>query len=181
MKTTIVLIVLVLVNLASAEDWTQWAGNERRCIWSETGILEKFPVDGLQPTWSVPIGSGYSGPVVSEGRVFVTDYRPKPETKILEATERVICLDEQTGEILWTHEWETHYRRQMHSYATGPRATPLVDTGRLYTLGATGRMHCFDAQNGVEVNRYFRYPKLQLFRPDDDLSVREPIIRLEIQ
>jgi outer membrane protein assembly factor BamB len=148
MKTIIALIVFVLVESTFAEDWTQWAGNDRLCIWSETGILEKFPADGLKPTWSVPIGSGYSGPVVSEGRVFVTDYRPKPKTKILEAVERVICLDEQTGDVLWTHEWETHYRRQMHSYATGPRATPLVESGRLYTLGATGMMHCFDAENG---------------------------------
>ncbi len=148
MKTTIVLIVLVLANSAFAEDWTQWAGNGRRGIWSETGILEKFPEEGLKPTWSVPIGSGYSGPVVSEGRVFVTDYRPKPETEILEAIERVICLDEKTGKTLWTHEWNTHYRRQMRSYATGPRATPLVDGRRLYTIGATGRMHCFDVKNG---------------------------------
>jgi outer membrane protein assembly factor BamB len=102
----------------------------------------------LKPVWSVPIGSGYSGPVVWEGRVFVTDYRPKPGTRILEAIERVLCLDEQTGEILWTHEWQTHYRRQLRSYATGPRATPLVDGGRLYTMGATGRIHCFDAKSG---------------------------------
>ena len=155
MKTTIASIVLVLlVGSASAEDWTQWAGNDRLCIWNETGILEKFPTGGLKPTWSVPIGSGYSGPVVAEGRVFVTDYRPKPETKLLEAIERVICLDEQTGKILWTHEWETHYRRQLRSYATGPRATPLVDEGRVYTLGATGRMHCLDAKSGKVLWEY---------------------------
>ena len=98
MKTTIVLMVLIVVGSAAAGDWTQWAGNERQCLWQETGILEEFPADGLKVTWSVPIGSGYSGPVVSDGRVFVTDYRPQPETKILEAIERVICLDEQTGE-----------------------------------------------------------------------------------
>jgi outer membrane protein assembly factor BamB len=142
------LLLLVACVSASADDWTQWAGNDRQCIWHETGILKEFPKDGLTPAWSVPIGSGYSGPVVWQGRVFVTDYRPKPGTRILEAIERVLCLDEQSGEILWTHEWETHYRRQLHSYATGPRATPLVDDGRLYTLGATGRMHCFDAESG---------------------------------
>jgi outer membrane protein assembly factor BamB len=150
MKTIAItkLLLLVACVSASADDWTQWAGNDRQCIWHETGILKEFPKDGLTPAWSVPIGSGYSGPVVWQGRVFVTDYRPKPGTRILEAIERVLCLDEQSGEILWTHEWETHYRRQLHSYATGPRATPLVDDGRLYTLGATGRMHCFDAESG---------------------------------
>ncbi|MCP3696772.1 MAG: PQQ-binding-like beta-propeller repeat protein [Planctomycetaceae bacterium] len=149
-RSTVSLFVLLLVpaGFLVAEDWTQWAGNDRQCTWSETGILKSFPKEGLKPTWSVPIGSGYSGPVVWEGRVFVTDYRPKPETKLLEAIERVTCLDEKTGKKLWSHEWETHYRRQLHSYATGPRATPLVTNGRLYTLGATGRMHCFDAKTG---------------------------------
>ena len=142
--------VLVLITTGSviADDWTQWAGNDRRCNWKESGILEKFPADGLKPAWSIPIGSGYSGPVVWQGRVFVTDYRPKAGTETLEAMERVLCLDEQTGMKLWSHEWETHYRRQLQSYATGPRATPLVVAGRLYTLGATGMMHCFDAKSG---------------------------------
>ncbi len=139
---------LISPALAYAADWTQWAGNDRLCNWTESGILKKFPVAGLKPTWSVSIGSGYSGPVVSAGRVFVTDYRPKPGSEILEAIERVLCLDEQTGKILWTHEWETHYRRQLGSYATGPRATPLVVSDRLYTIGATGRLHCFDAKTG---------------------------------
>ena len=140
--------LLVTPGLLVADDWTQWAGNDRLCNWNETGILKTFPKEGLKPVWSVPIGSGYSGPVVWQGRVYVTDYRPKPETKLLEAIERVLCLDEKTGKKLWSHEWETHYRRQLHSYATGPRATPLVANGRLYTLGATGRMHCFDAKTG---------------------------------
>ena len=162
MKTiaTLNLLFLVAIASASADDWTQWAGNDRQCTWNDTGILKKFPADGLKPTWSTSIGSGYSGPVVSQGRVFVTDYRPKPGTRILEAIERVLCLDEESGEILWTHEWETHYRRQLHSYATGPRATPLVDGGRLYTLGATGRMHCFDAESG---NVQWEYDALEEF------------------
>ena len=147
---SIALFVLFLVTpgFLVADDWTQWAGNDRLCNWNETGILKTFPKDGLKPVWSVPIGSGYSGPVVWQGRVFVTDYRPKPKTEILEAIERILCLDEKTGKQLWSHEWETHYRRQLHSYATGPRATPLVTDGRLYTLGATGMMHCLDAKTG---------------------------------
>lgn len=161
LKSTVLnTLILLAPGLALAADWTQWAGNDRRCNWNETGILDKFPEAGLKPTWSVPIGSGYSGPVVSNGRVFVTDYRAKPETETLEALERVICLDELTGKILWTHEWETHYRRQLGSYATGPRATPLVVGRRLFTLGATGRMHCFDAKSG---NVEWEYDALKEF------------------
>ena len=154
MNTKIVLMGLLIAQFASAEDWVQWAGNDRQGNWTESGILSTFPKDGLKPTWVVPVGSGYAGPVVADGRVYVTDYRPKGDTELLEAVERAICLDEQTGEILWSHEWETHYRRQMQSYATGPRSTPLVADGRLYTLGATGMVHCFDAQTGEVLWHY---------------------------
>ncbi|HAY82127.1 MAG TPA: pyrrolo-quinoline quinone [Planctomycetaceae bacterium] len=163
-KATILFGLLVLVSgPVFSADWPQWAGPDRQGQWNETGILRQFPEGGLKPTWSVPIGSGYSGPIVAGGRVFVTDYRPKANTEILEAIERVLCLDEQTGKILWTHEWETHYRRQMRSYATGPRATPLFVNGRLFTLGATGRLHCFDADTGKVL---WEYDSLQTFKAE---------------
>ncbi|MEO2019114.1 MAG: PQQ-binding-like beta-propeller repeat protein [Fuerstiella sp.] len=142
------LVCATFANAATAADWTQWSGNDRLCNWNESGILDRFPEGGLQPTWTVKIGSGYSGPAVANGRVYVMDYRPQPETKTLEALERLLCLDEKTGDIIWQHEWPTHYRRQLQSYATGPRATPLVDGDRVYTLGATGRIHCTDTATG---------------------------------
>ena len=107
-----------------AEDWPEWRGEGRRGVWSETGILEKFPEDGLEFKWRTPIRSGYAGPAVADGRVFVLDYQQKPGTQTMEGTERVLCLDEKTGLVLWTHEWPTSYRMLMVSYATGPRATP---------------------------------------------------------
>ncbi|MEQ9408247.1 MAG: PQQ-binding-like beta-propeller repeat protein [Fuerstiella sp.] len=82
--------------------------NDRRGTWHETGILSQFPDDGLKPVWKVAIGSGYAGPVVSAGLVFVPDYLPKPDTTTLEAVERLLCLDEDTGDVLWKHEWSTH-------------------------------------------------------------------------
>ena len=146
------LIFLLLPLAAShAEDWPQWQGPQRNGQWNEDGILQEFPKGGLKPTWVVPIGSGYSGPVVASGRVIVTHYKPKPESKKLEAIESVLCLDEETGKQLWSESWETHYRRQMFSYATGPRATPLVHQGRVYTVGATGMIHCIDLESGKVV------------------------------
>ena len=89
MKTIASLNVLLLIPgaPASAEDWTQWAGNDRQCNWNETGILDKFPADGLKPTWSVPIGSGYSGPVVWQGRVLVFSLTTHPTATRGEAWE----------------------------------------------------------------------------------------------
>ena len=134
-----------------AEDWPEWRGEGRRGVWSETGILEKFPEDGLEFKWRTPIRSGYAGPAVADGRVFVLDYQQKPGTQTMEGTERVLCLDEKTGLVLWTHEWPTSYPMLMVSYATGPRATPTVDSDRVYVVGATGMLLCLKTETGKVV------------------------------
>ena len=158
MKMSFVLFVAAVVPSCSpmceAADWTQWSGNDRKGNWTEDGILTSFPKSGLKPQWSVKIGSGYSGPVIAKGRIYVADYLPKKESKTLEAIERLVCLDENTGDILWKHEWETHYRRQLQSYATGPRACPLVDGDRVFAIGATGRVLCLDAASGAMIWEY---------------------------
>ena len=131
-----------------AEDWTQFRGRGRLGVWYETGIVETLP-DELKVTWRSPIGSGYSGPAVADGRVFVSDWVEDPESRTVDGTERALALDEQTGEVLWTHEWQTTYRMLVYSYAVGPRATPTVDDDRVYVLGATGRLFCFDVETGA--------------------------------
>ena len=130
-----------------AEDWPQWRGADRLAVWSETGIVEELP-ETLQIAWRTPIRSGYSGPAVADGRVFVTDWLEDPESRTLDGTERALALDEETGAVLWTHEWPTSYRMLSVAYAVGPRATPTVDGDRVYVLGGTGRLFCLDAATG---------------------------------
>ena len=71
----------------------------------------------------------------------------------MDGTERVIALNEETGEVLWAHEWPTTYRILMASYAVGPRATPIVDDDRVYVVGATGMLFCLDVETGEVVWR----------------------------
>lgn len=126
--------------ITQADDWPQWGGPNRDLIWRETGIVDKLPTDGLLPrVWSTPIGEGYSGPAVANGRVYITDFRRE------QRQERVLCLDSKTGKILWKHAYPVVYRI---SYPAGPRSTPVVDNGLVYTIGAMGDMVCFDAKNG---------------------------------
>ena len=120
---------MLTVSLA-ADDWRQWRGADRLGVWQEDGIIESFPEEGLKVTWRTPLRSGYSGPAVAGGRVFVLDWLEDPESRTLDGTERVVALDEETGAVLWTHEWQTTYRMLMVSYAKGPRATPTVDGDR---------------------------------------------------
>jgi outer membrane protein assembly factor BamB len=66
----------------------------------------------------------------------------------MKGTERALALDEQTGEILWTHEWPADYAGLQPRYAIGPRATPTVDGDRVYVLGAKGALLCLDVATG---------------------------------
>ena len=84
--------VAIQVHLASADDWSQWRGENREGIWNETGIIEKFEGPEVPIRWRVPIGSGYSGPSVADGRVYITDRLDKPKQ-----VERVHCFDWKPG------------------------------------------------------------------------------------
>ena len=128
----------------AAEDWPQFRGPRRCGVWNETGILEKFPAGGLTVRWRTPVGGGYSGPAVAGGRVFVSDFA---RVKGSSGAERVHCLDERTGKVLWTFRGEkVSYARL--GYASGPRATPTVDGERVYVLGAVGDLYCLDVKSG---------------------------------
>jgi outer membrane protein assembly factor BamB len=129
-----------------AADWPEWRGAGRQGIWNETGVISRIPPDGLRVKWTVPVRAGYSGPAVADGRVFLLDHDRGAGTL---ASERIVCLKEQTGEILWTRQWTADYRGL--DYANGPRATPTVDADRVYVLGAMGALRCLRVADGSEV------------------------------
>ena len=152
-------LVVALFALASlalrAADWPQWLGPQRDGVWRETGIVEKLPTNGFTYRWRVPIGGGYSGPAVAKGRVYVMDRQLAKDAKnpksafdrsTIAGSERVLCLNETDGKILWQHEYECPYTV---SYAAGPRVTPAVVEGKVYTLGAEGNLLCLDAEKGT--------------------------------
>ena len=137
---------MMIVGAAlQAEDWPEWRGKGRVGVWNETGIIDKFPAQGLTATWRTPINSGYAGPAVAAGRVFVTDSRPTTANRVI---ERAVALDEQNGQVLWTREWPADYSGMQLVYAIGPRATPTVDDDRVYVLGASGNLFAFDVRTG---------------------------------
>lgn len=129
------------IQIASAEDWPQWRGANRDGVWKETGLIEKFSAEQIPIRWSAKISSGYSGPTVAQGRVYVTDRLVEPAQQ-----ERVHCFDEQTGKPLWSHTYDCVYSGV--GYEAGPRASVTIDDGRAYSLGTMGHLFCFDAASG---------------------------------
>lgn len=84
--------LILVASLAHAEDWPQWRGPHRDGVWREAGIIERFDGPEIALKWRVPISSGYSGPTVADGRVYVTDRVTDPGEM-----ERVHCVDWKTG------------------------------------------------------------------------------------
>ena len=141
-------------NPLFAEDWPQWLGPNRDSVWRESGIIDTFPAKGPPVCWRVNIGGGYAGPVVAKGRVYVADRQLAQGTSnpadpfdsgVIRGMERVLCLSEADGQVLWKHEYECPYSI---SYPAGPRVAPLVSAGKVYTLGAEGNLFCLDADDG---------------------------------
>ena len=150
--------LILATSTVRADDWPQWLGPKRDGVWRETGILAKFPQGGPKVRWRTPIGEGYSGPSVANGKVYITDrIREKgvsnPDNAFDRKTrvagvERVLCLNEADGKILWEHEYPCEYQI---SYPSGPRTTPVVSGDKVYTYGAMGHLFCLDANNGKVV------------------------------
>src|SRR5262245_30987550 len=115
---TIGTMVIIGTMAVSAEDWPEFRGKGRLGVWNETGIVEKFPESGLKVLWRTPVKAGFTGAAVANGRVFLTDFSQLQGRR---GMERALALDEKTGRILWTREWETTYLG--FSYESGPRAT----------------------------------------------------------
>jgi outer membrane protein assembly factor BamB len=152
------LFVCVTVSLRTgsvrADDWPEWLGAQRDGVWRESGLIDKFPKEGPKILWRAPLGAGYSGPSVAGNRVYVMDRRRTlgPDGKPLRPTrigqpgdERVLCLDATNGKPIWEHVYDCPYTV---SYPSGPRTTPLVRDGRVWTLGAMGDLLCLTADSG---------------------------------
>jgi len=158
------LVALLMVTGSFADDWPEWRGAGRRGEYKESGVLDKFPAGGLKVRWRVPIHAGYTGPAVAGGRVFVTDFRmmapgegPAPTAERyndrratgLVGVERAIALDQATGKVIWSRDWDADYTGIMQSYAIGPRATPTVDGDRIYIQTTMGALVCLNAATGA--------------------------------
>jgi len=177
--TGVLLLASILTVAVRAEDWPQWRGPNRDGAWSETGILETFPPDGLHVRWRAAVGIGFSSPVVADGRVYVTDSElAKPK-----ARERVHAFDALTGQQLWSYAYDVAYAEIAfdEKYLRGPIATPIVAGGRIYTWGAAGNLFCLDALTGDVVWRkdvQQEYPASDLYTSPSPLIEGNLLINL---
>jgi outer membrane protein assembly factor BamB len=142
------IVVLSLAECAgragqlTAADWPQFLGPTRNGTTSETGLLTQFPQDGPPLVWEKAVGSGYSGPVVSGDRLIL--FHRVDDREVIE------CLEAATGKNRWKFDYETNYQ-DAYAKGNGPRSTPLIAEGRVFTLGAGGQLHCLDLASGKKI------------------------------
>ena len=136
-------LLLVFATNLWAEDWSRWRGPRGDGTWKAPALSEKWPEDGLKRIWKRSVSPGFSGVSVVDGRVFLMD---RPDKKEHGETERVLCLDANSGNILWSFSYKAEYGDL--DYGKGPRASVTVRSGKAYSLGAVGHAFCLDVKTG---------------------------------
>ena len=121
-------------------EWPQWQGPTRDNISQETGWLKNWPEGGPDIVWRIPIGEGYSGISIVDGRIYTMHSEGEDEF--------AVCLDASDGAEIWRSRTDDNYQS---GEGSGPRSTPVVDGDRVYVLSAKGKLYCLDAGNGEKV------------------------------
>jgi len=143
-KSLVVVLSLLLTAAAAsaavAADWPCWRGPYRDGICRETGLLEEWPAEGPTLLWKTKeLGEGYSGPAIVGSMLYTMGQR--------NGREWVIALDcASEGRVVWATPISP-IRHNGGGYP-GPRSTPSVHRGKVYSLGINGDLVCIDATNG---------------------------------
>ncbi len=121
----------------SADDYPQWRGINRDGIGHESNLLNSWPDQGPTENWSVnDIGIGYSSPIEVDGIIYITGMKDK--------NGFLTAINRNTGKVLWQKQYGPVWWKNF----PGARTTPAFDSGKLYLFSSTGRLLCFNAQNG---------------------------------
>ncbi len=138
-----------------AQDWPQFLGPQRNGQYDGPALARRWP-GGVPPElWRRSVGAGFAGPVVADARL-VLFHRVGGE-EVLEA------FDAATGEPIWRYAYATTYRDDF-GFDEGPRSSPVVADGRVFTFGAQGQLHAVDLESGnglwsVDTRARFRFRK----------------------
>ena len=122
-----------LAASAGSSDWPQYLGPSRNSTSDQKGILRTWPTNGPAVLWTVPVGKGFGGPVVKDGKVYLLDREDK-------VRDTLRCLDLSTGKELWQFAYDAPGTAMF----PGSRSVPTVDGNHVYSCGHNGDLYCID-------------------------------------
>ena len=131
-------VMLLSVNLISAQEASQWRGKNRDGIYDEKGLLRSWPAGGPTLLWhNDNIGDGFaSAAVVAHDRIFTAG------TANGKGSIFAFSLD---GKLIWS----TPYGDEFTESYPGSRSTPLVNDGKIYMMSAFEKLVCLSADKGT--------------------------------
>ncbi|MSR67132.1 MAG: alcohol dehydrogenase [Pedosphaera sp.] len=146
--------ILFLTTL-QAQDWPQFLGPTRNGIAGDIKLAAEWPKEGPPLLWERKVGAGFSGPVVANGNLIL--FHREADDEVVE------CIDAASGKTRWRTAYPTAYVDQF-GFDPGPRATPAIADGKVFTFGAEGTLHGLDLATGkklwvVQVQKVFRPAK----------------------
>jgi len=133
-------LVCALLMALCCDDWAQWLGPTRDNVSRERISPWTEPPKAV---WKKPVGEGHSSPIVAHDRVVLHVRVPGKDE------EEILVVDARTGEDLWRRS--TPRAPFKSPFGVGPRATPLIQGGKLYTFGVTGLLTCWEEATGKQV------------------------------
>lgn len=124
-----------------AGDWPEFRGVQRDSRLTGVRIQTDWAKHPPRELWRHRIGPGWSSFAVIGDRIFTQEQRGEDEF--------VVCYHSQTGTEIWSHHDATRFYEVIAG--AGPRSTPTFHEGKIYALGANGRLNCLDAATGAPV------------------------------
>jgi outer membrane protein assembly factor BamB len=128
--------------VASAADWPQHLGPHRDGTVQTETTLEPWADSGPRVLWRRPVGEGFAAPVIADGLLVM--FHRVGQVEVLEA------LDPASGETRWKQQDATGYRDDF-GFNAGPRATPTIDRGVVFAVGAEGTLRAVSLADGKEL------------------------------
>jgi outer membrane protein assembly factor BamB len=143
----------------------QFLGPSRDCKVPGPALATDWNANPPEKLWRQPIGPAWSGFAITGHRAVTQEQRGEAEA--------VVCYDLQTGGVLWLHTDAGHYKTSIAG--EGPRATPTIHNGMVYTLGATGILNGLKLANGKQIwQRHIAIDaQLELDMPIDQVGIHQ--------
>ena len=158
LRLIICIFDFVLLNSAIsllAADWPQYLGPNRNAVYPGKALTKAWPDDGPKVIWrKKDIGDALCGLVVAGEKAILFHE--------LSGQDVIECLDAKTGRTIWTNRYPTSFVDGFGS-GGGPRATPAIVDGKVYTMGAQGVVVCTEMTDGktvwkVDTKKTYRAP-----------------------